>query len=175
MSRLRLLDGVSAHRTACVAHQPTRDEKSSQDEKSWRNEKSARNEIRRASLPLDRSDHSCRQARQWAGAALADWSHPAGDEIVDDVLLVMSELVTNAVLHACGPIRVHLERRPDGTVHLAVDDGGPAASSRPHDLAGEYGRGLDVIAALAADHGRTTALPCPYRARSWATLTGGDR
>ncbi|MFE3137921.1 ATP-binding protein [Streptomyces scopuliridis] len=149
--------------TAWIVRQPSRGGQSSRDD------------ARRTSLSLDRSDHSCRRARQWARAALADWSHPAGGGIVDDALLVMSELVTNAVLHACGPIRAHLERRPDGSVHIAVDDGGPAASSRPHELAGEHGRGLEVIAALAADHGRTTALPCPYRARSWATLTAGDR
>ncbi|MEV6418297.1 ATP-binding protein [Streptomyces sp. NPDC051662] len=171
MSGVRLLDAVPARGTAWVAHQTSRDDRSSQDGSP----RDAGNDARRTSLSLDRGDHSCRRARQWVRATLADWSHPAADGIVDDALLVMSELVTNAVLHACGPIRAHLERRPDGSVHIAVDDGGPAESSRPHELAGDHGRGLDVISALAADHGRTTALPCPYRARSWATLTTGDR
>ncbi|MFJ9031838.1 ATP-binding protein [Streptomyces sp. NPDC102274] len=175
MTSVRLLGGLPAGRTAWVVRQSSRDDQSS------------RGDTRRLSLSLDRGDHASRRARQWARAALADWSYPVGDGItdgttddvtdgiVDDILLVMSELVTNAVLHACGPIRAHLERRPDGSVHIAVDDGGPAASSRPHELAGDHGRGLEVIAALAADHGRTTALPCPYRVRCWATLTAGDR
>ncbi|MFE4369620.1 ATP-binding protein [Streptomyces sp. NPDC056835] len=175
MSGARLLGCVSARRTAWVVRQTSRDDRSSQDGQSSRNDQSSRSDARRTSLSLDRGDHSCRRARQWARAALADWSHPARDDIVDDALLVVSELVTNAVLHACGPIRAHLERRPDGSVRIAVDDGGPAESSRPHELAGDHGRGLEVIAALAADHGRTTALPCPYRARSWATLTTGAR
>ncbi|MFE7566822.1 ATP-binding protein [Streptomyces sp. NPDC057539] len=177
VSGVRLLDTVdtvSARGTAWVARQTSRDDRSSHGGFSP-DAQAARNKARRTSLSLDRSDHSCRRARQWARAALADWSYAARDDIVDDTLLVVSELVANAVLHACGPIRAHLERRPDGSVHIAVDDGGPAESSRPHELAGDHGRGLDVISALAADHGRTTALPCPYRARSWATLTTGDR
>ncbi|MCL7375496.1 ATP-binding protein [Streptomyces sp. 35G-GA-8] len=173
MSGVRLLGAVPARGTAWVARQTSRDDRSSRGGSSP-DAQAARN-TRRISLSLDRSDDSCRRARQWARAALADWSHADRDDIVDDTLLVVSELVANAVLHACGPIRAHLERRPDGSVHIAVDDGGPAESSRPHELAGDHGRGLDVISALAADHGRTTALPCPYRARSWATLTTGHR
>ncbi|MFC9651860.1 MULTISPECIES: ATP-binding protein [unclassified Streptomyces] len=183
MTSVRLLDGVTARPTAWIGRQAPWDGQSSRGDtcrivpsdarRTSRNESSLR-----TSLSLDRDDHSCRRARQWTRATLADWSCPAGDviadEVADDVLLVMSELVTNAVLHARGPIRAHLERRTDGSVRIAVDDGGPATSSRPHELAGEHGRGLDVIAALAADHGRTTALPCPYRARSWATVTTGD-
>ncbi|MFD3912362.1 ATP-binding protein [Streptomyces sp. NPDC058603] len=194
MTRVRLLDGVTARPTAWVGRQAPWDGQSSRGDTCRivpdDARRTSRNETLRTSLSLDRADHSCRRARQWTRATLADWSCPAGDEIAgtaagtaaevtseiaDDVLLVMSELVTNAVLHARGPIRAHLERRPDGSVHVAVDDGGPAASSRPHELAGDHGRGLEVIAALAADHGRTTALPCPYRARSWATVTTGDR
>ncbi|MEV4000270.1 ATP-binding protein [Streptomyces halstedii] len=110
---------------------------------------------------------ACGQARHWARIALSDWAHP-GD--VDDALLVVSELVTNAVLHACSPIRACLNLHTDNTLHLAVYDGGPAARETPRTPHDEHGRGLDIVAALTAGHGRDAA-PSPFRSRTWATLT----
>ncbi len=34
----------------------------------------------------------------------------------------MSELVTNAIVHATGPIRTHLARDTAGRIHVQVDD-----------------------------------------------------
>ena len=47
-----------------------------------------------------------RQARKWLAAWL-DSEGPGKDEQVDGALVAFSELVTNAVLHAAGPVTVH--------------------------------------------------------------------
>lgn len=63
----------------------------------------------------------------------------------DDLLLCVSEVVTNAVLHAGTP--KHLTVRPVGDVLLVeVADGDPRLPSRrPHDLTSATGRGLHFL------------------------------
>ena len=75
-----------------------------------------------------------------------------GGEAFDTARLVASELVTNAVLHAGDRVVLAVQQRP-GTLRIAVSDGGrdlPAA--RPHSL-GSNGRGMHVVARLAAAWG----------------------
>ncbi|MFI6449820.1 ATP-binding protein [Kitasatospora sp. NPDC050543] len=99
-------------------------------------------------------------ARRITNAALDEWG--IDDEATAHALLVVSELVTNAVEHALPPVALHLERpRDDGTLHIEVDDGGPAdnegtwvASCTPE----EHGRGGGIVARLASAHG-TRVLP----------------
>lgn len=57
--------------------------------------------------------------RHSIGDWLRDWELP---ELVEDVELVASELITNAILHAGGHIDVVLERRSEG-VRVLVRDG----------------------------------------------------
>jgi anti-sigma regulatory factor (Ser/Thr protein kinase) len=69
--------------------------------------------------------------------------------LVDDVLLVVSELVTNAVLHARPPVTLSLACE-SGTVELAVADGDPrppTARPRRADLAAD----LDQLREVEAD------------------------
>ncbi|MEE1737010.1 ATP-binding protein [Streptomyces sp. BE147] len=125
----------------------------------------------RTSLHLAHRPSACQQARAWAAEALTRWD--ATREETDDVLLVMSELVTNAVIHTTGPIRAHLSRDHQGSYHVQVDDGGPAAPraarADEHADSDEYGRGLVIVGHLAARHGHSRA-PHPYRSRAWAVL-----
>ncbi|MFF7558273.1 ATP-binding protein [Streptomyces olivaceus] len=123
---------------------------------------------RRSCLDLAHHPRSCALARRWATGVLAQWATTGED--ADDALLVVSELVTNAVQHACGPIRAYLGLSTGGSLHVRVDDGGPAAAPATDHEPGEHGRGLAIVECLAARHGRSTA-PRPYRTRSWATLT----
>jgi anti-sigma regulatory factor (Ser/Thr protein kinase) len=71
----------------------------------------------------------------------------------DDAVILTSELVTNAVLHAGGEITVEIER--DGcTVCVAVSDhaaADPVAGSADPSAAG--GRGLMLLGALAVEWG----------------------
>ncbi|MGY3676805.1 ATP-binding protein [Streptomyces sp. TE33382] len=125
----------------------------------------------RTSLHLAHRASAASQARAWATEALTRWN--ATDEEKDDVLLVMCELVTNAIVHTTGPIRAHLGRDRAGRYHVQVDDGGPSAG-RPDDHgpddSDEHGRGLVIVGHLAAHHGQSRA-PHPYRSRAWAVLT----
>ena len=61
--------------------------------------------------------------------------------------LVASELVTNAVLHGCGPIVFRADRRGD-RLRIEVDDG--LTGMGPPD---EGSRGLDLVARVAAAWG----------------------
>lgn len=71
-----------------------------------------------------------------------------------DVLIVVSELVANAVRHAPGPctLRLRIDRE---ALEIAVDDGGAEPPTpRTPDRAG--GRGLHLVSALT--RGRVTSL-----------------
>jgi anti-anti-sigma regulatory factor len=72
-------------------------------------------------------------------------------EQVDQAVLVASELVTNAVLHAHGQLRLLVELRGH-QLHLAVHDADPhllRLATAPDTLA-EGGRGLPLVEALAS-------------------------
>lgn len=72
---------------------------------------------------------------------------------VDDVLLVVTELVTNAVLHGTAPITLRVSLLDDG-VRVAVTDHGRAMPVRPEpSLDAMTGRGLSLVAATARSWG----------------------
>jgi len=88
------------------------------------------------------------------------------DPLVDDAVLLTSELVTNAVLHAGTPVQVTcrlLGGAPDGVIEIAVLDGlpGPLRPGRPHTAAEAAertsGRGLQLPPELASAWGVTYA------------------
>ena len=78
----------------------------------------------------------------------------------DDAMLVLSELVSNAVKHAAplpsGEIRVRWEILGE-LLHIEITDGG--ASTRPHAsvaaLSALGGRGLDIVRTLSSQWGVT--------------------
>ncbi|WP_267242110.1 ATP-binding protein [Streptomyces sp. PR69] len=87
-------------------------------------------------------------------AVLADWRLPA--EAAEDVLLLASELLANAIVHALPPAtlrlsRVWADRRR--AVRVEVTDRGPAAPAglpAPAADPDEHGRGLGIVTALSA-------------------------
>ncbi len=92
-------------------------------------------------------------------------------ETCEDLVVIVSELVTNAVQAATTALRIDLDI--DGrSVRLAVTDAaigmptvtGPAASSQP------YGRGLAIVAALSHDWG-VVPVAAPHDGKTvWARL-----
>jgi len=74
-------------------------------------------------------------------------------EVIDLVGLLMTELVTNAVVHARTEIEVRLMTTPHG-VRVEVGDGNPALPivRRPTGLGGT-GRGLQLVEQLASRWG----------------------
>lgn len=79
-------------------------------------------------------------------------------ELLDDARLLVSELATNAVMHARTEFTVTVHVGP-GSIHVEVQDGDEhfpvpgAAVPVPGDLGGEHGRGLQLLAAAATDWG----------------------
>jgi anti-sigma regulatory factor (Ser/Thr protein kinase) len=92
-----------------------------------------------------------RAARHFAVGALRSWG--LAGSALDDVQLVLSELTTNAVVHARSPFSVTL--RSDGSrLRISVSDRSPQRptmrATAPTALSG---RGLHLVAALAIDWG----------------------
>ncbi|WP_327675532.1 ATP-binding protein [Kitasatospora sp. NBC_00458] len=103
------------------------------------------------------TDHctSVRTARRRIRDQLTSWGW-AGER-VDDLVLIVSELVTNAVVHACqghGEVRLYLQEF-DGDCRLEVWDPRfdlPLLERRPRRF-GEGGRGIEMVRELAFDFG----------------------
>jgi len=85
-------------------------------------------------------------ARRFTGAALR--RHPIAPETVDIAILLVSELATNAIVHATSAIELRVRVGDD--VRVEVHD---ASSDAPEITAGdaerESGRGLELVSALA--------------------------
>lgn len=73
-----------------------------------------------------------------------------GEPHRSDVRLLVTELVTNGVLHGQGDVRLEAELRP-GSLHVEVIDGGDGIGgrSRSPDLEREGGFGLVIVDSLA--------------------------
>jgi PAS domain S-box-containing protein len=100
--------------------------------------------------PLPPDPPSVAEARRLVASALseADCAH-----VIDTVLLLTSEVVTNAVLHAGTELELRVEV-DDHIVHVEVLDRSPVLPA-PRDYGEEAstGRGLGLVAMLACDHG----------------------
>ncbi|MET7454766.1 ATP-binding protein [Streptomyces sp. NPDC005574] len=99
-----------------------------------------------------------RDARSAVRGRLRDWDL---DSLADLAALLVSELVTNALRHATGPIGVSLVRPavPGDVLRVEVSDPIPdpprERAARPED---ESGRGLQLVA---------------HTSRRWGTRPGG--
>ncbi|WP_308345100.1 ATP-binding protein [Streptomyces sp. ISL-94] len=101
------------------------------------------------------------RCRDFTRLALADWQwpgRPGRPEAVDDVLLLVSEVVTNACLHAGGPRELVLRHTPE-RLRVEVRDDSPEPPRRraPGDRALPGGHGLILLERLARSWGST---PC---------------
>ncbi|MEU3553018.1 ATP-binding protein [Streptomyces fragilis] len=89
------------------------------------------------------------RARRLARGELAGWR--ITEDAYDTALLVISELVTNAVVHTGGQRVVCEVRRVPGALRITVRDEGCAAEEvqvRPPDPEREHGRGLLLVDAM---------------------------
>lgn len=104
----------------------------------------------RVEVALRPVPHAAFEARATAREAVAAWGLA---DVADTVELVVSELVTNAVTHAGGDVRLTLERLADA-VRVHVHDGSrDAPLRRDADPGEEHGRGVHLVDVLAARWG----------------------
>ncbi len=103
-------------------------------------------------LPPERS--AAAQARRFAREVSASWG--LLPEVIDDVELLVSELVTNAVLHAHSAARLTIEHFDD-RIRVTVADSS-AAPPRLRDYGPEAatGRGVFLVDRLAHQWGVET-------------------
>ncbi|PRY13969.1 anti-sigma regulatory factor (Ser/Thr protein kinase) [Kineococcus rhizosphaerae] len=99
-------------------------------------------------LPVDLS--AARRAREFVRAR---WCPDHGGDALEGVLLVVSELIVNAVEHGAPPVRARVDCRSD-VLRLEVSDGSPAF---PQHLSpgpqAESGRGVGLVATICSDWG----------------------
>jgi anti-sigma regulatory factor (Ser/Thr protein kinase) len=77
-------------------------------------------------------------------------------ELEDDVRLVVSELVTNAITHAQTPFTVALERRGPSLILTVTDSLQSVPVLREAEMMDAGGRGLVIVAVLSGAWGVTT-------------------
>lgn len=100
---------------------------------------------------------------------MAEWGL-TGD-LLDTAALVVSELFTNAVVHARGDRVVVGLRTAEGVVRISVEDQGRAADGPQlcRTPRGEHGRGLLLVDAVSAAWGVESEGRAPGRT-VWAEL-----
>ncbi|MCW2778500.1 MAG: histidine kinase [Frankiales bacterium] len=122
---------------------------------------------RTATLPLDDDAAAVGTLRRAVGRLLAGWQVDAS--LQDDVLLLVSELTTNALVHGRPPVEVRL-RLAGSWLVLEVHDGASYLPSRRRpDEDDEHGRGPQLVSLLAERWGtrptaKGKAVWCLFRA-----------
>lgn len=107
---------------------------------------------------FDDTEASVGDSRRFVASATAD----APAAVRDAIVLMVSELATNAIVHAGGGFAVRVER-DDGSIHVTVTDQGTGTPAVQHpDEHQPHGRGLRIVDELSdewgtedtADHGK---------------------
>jgi len=121
--------------------------------------------------PLDRAAAVAREAvepaRRCVREALAEWGVSEREELSYDIQLVLSELLSNAIVHGSGPLTVTVQRDNGLFIVEGFDmhrDMRVESVSGPDD---ESKRGLAVVNSVAYSHG---CERCPRGKRCWAVL-----
>lgn len=102
-------------------------------------------------LPLPKAPQAPGLARRELRRALAEWGIT---ERIDDAMLVVSELATNAVRYGAEPIELHATFA-DQTLVIAVQDGHPSDLPYPKVLTETEpnGRGMHLVSAASSRWG----------------------
>lgn len=132
-----------------------------------------------ASWTLPPVARSAVEARRHVRDVLNEWGL---QDLCDAALLLTSELVTNAVVHARSQIRLLVELYDGAEVRIAVSDSSPVPPSlRPRSDSATTGRGLLLLSRLAdrwdadvSSTGKTVWFTLSGRRDPWAGFNSGD-
>ena len=103
-------------------------------------------------------------ARRFVRSALSDAGH---EQWLDEALLAVSELATNAVLHAHSAFEVSVHVQEEGVYVQVWDDEPTRPQRRVSDAGSTTGRGLELVGAVASFHGVQAVGPSKV---VWFTL-----
>jgi anti-sigma regulatory factor (Ser/Thr protein kinase) len=107
--------------------------------------------IRSEELDLAHDAAAPRTARRFVTHLLEDWGVTA--DAVERSQLLVSELVSNAVLHALGPLQLTISLR-DGHLRIEVVNQGTGTPRKRNATAADLsGRGLQLVDKLATGWG----------------------
>ncbi|MFE3826511.1 ATP-binding protein [Streptomyces sp. NPDC059092] len=115
------------------------------------------NAVRRYGFRLPAHAESVGRARQLIQARLALWD--LDEETRDTAVLVVSELVTNAIVHAAGSRVICEIREDEGRLRIAVEDQGYGPTgpqlhrTAEGEAEGEGGRGLFLVDSMCSGWG----------------------
>ncbi|MEV7322305.1 SpoIIE family protein phosphatase [Streptomyces sp. NPDC093970] len=118
-----------------------------------------------------RVPEAARHARRFSKRTLRSWG--ITDDAMDAGLLVVSELVTNALIHTDGPVRLDLTL-VDHRLRIAVADASPRSPVKPASIGWEAtgGRGIVLVEAMSDAWG---TVPVSGGKQVWADLVLPDR
>lgn len=123
----------------------------------------------RAELRLDPAAGSVGDARRFLRTTLRGWD---ADELEWSATQALSELVTNAVLHAGTSVTVSLQLVGDGGLRLEVRDGSRRTPKRRrYGSRATTGRGIALVAGLSRTWG---VEPCDDGKTVWCELAATD-
>ena len=92
-----------------------------------------------------------RAARSFALGTLDEWALPTA--LARDAILLVSEMVTNAIVHGRAPIHLRLSRAREHLL-VEVDDTATAVPRKLRPTADDvHGRGLQLVAMMADEWG----------------------
>jgi len=126
--------------------------------------------LHRGGMELDDGTDLPWRAREFVRAHLDQWS--ISDDCIDTVLLLTSEVVTNALCHAAPPLHLAVTHGTFG-VNVDISDSSltPPEAGRP-DWDQEGGRGLWLVQTLATTWGHTVS---DERKSVWFTVASPPR
>lgn len=119
----------------------------------------------RATLDITREPSAVPNTRHFVQAKFVEWK--LDDDPAQTAVLLATELVTNAVRHGRGEIRLRL-RHARHALYIEVDDDGSALPDRRHaDDDDEGGRGLQLVETLSEAWG---ARPLDHGKSVWCAI-----
>ncbi|OKJ85096.1 PAS sensor protein [Streptomyces sp. CB01883] len=120
----------------------------------------------RESWTVWRVPEAVRHARRFTRRTLRAWG--VERDTLDAALLVVSELVTNALVHTGGPVRLDMSL-VNHRLRLAVADSSPRSPMKPASIGWEAtgGRGILLVEAVSAAWG---TIPVSGGKQVWADL-----
>ena len=113
---------------------------------------------------------SARDARRFLRAFLVERDR---DELLDAAQVALSEIVTNAVLHAHTDVEVAAALLDDGSLRVEVSDSNPQLpAQRSYGETATTGRGMQLVAAVSVDCGVLSRGPLGKTV--WFQVRGDD-